>query len=80
MKGPYNTAIFADAATQIGRVLILAGALSLVACGGDDDSSAAESDKDHFLKGKTETIDKAREAERMIRDAAEEQRKALQRQ
>ena len=80
MKGPYKTAIFTDAAAQIGKALILAGALSLVACGGDDDSSAAEPGKDHFLKEKTETIDKAREAEQMMRDAAEKQRKALERQ
>jgi len=81
MKGPYNTAIFTDAASLVAKVLILAGVLGMAACSGEGDGgSASDSGKDHFLKEKTEAIDKAREVEQLIRDAAEEQRKAIQRQ
>ena len=81
MKGPKNNEIFSGAASSVAKALILVSALGVAACsGGDDDSSAAEPGKDHFLKEKTETIDKAREVEQTMRDAAEKQRKALERQ
>lgn len=50
-------------------LLVLAGALVLAGCSGDDES-ASKDDKDHVWKEQTKTIDKARDVGRQLQDAA----------
>lgn len=47
--------------------------LFLVGCSGDE-----EEKKDHVFEEKTRTIDKAREVEGILKDAAEKQKKAAE--
>jgi hypothetical protein len=47
----------------------------LAGCSGDDDSAK---NKDHVFKETTQTIDRAREVEGILKDAAEKQKKAAE--
>ena len=65
---------------QILRALLSAFAgsvltLTLSGCSGDDESAKKE---DHVFKETTRTIDKAREVEGILKEAAEKQKKAAQ--
>lgn len=52
--------------------VIAALALAVSACSGDDE------DKAHVFKEKTQAIDKAREVEGILKDAAQKQKKAAE--
>ena len=49
--------------------------LTLTGCSGDDESAKKQ---DHVFKETTRTIDKAREVEGILKEAAEKQKKAAQ--
>ncbi len=49
--------------------------LVLTGCSGDDESAK---EQDHVFKEMTQTIDRAREVEGILKDAAEKQKKAAE--
>ncbi len=67
---------------MIKTVIILAAALmSFSACSGDEQgSSENKGSGDHVWKEQTQTIDKAKEVEGLLQDAAEKQRQAIETQ
>ena len=62
--------------------IFLAMALMLVSACSDDEQGSSERklSGDHVWKEQTETIDKAKEAERLLQDVAEKQRQAIEAQ
>jgi hypothetical protein len=59
---------------SLGRhIAIFVLGLFIAGCSGDE-----EEKKDHVFKEKTRTIDKAREVEGILKDAAEKQKKAAE--
>jgi len=62
--------------------IFLATALMLVSACSDDEQGSSERklSGDHVWKEQTETIDKAKEAERLLQDVAEKQRQAIEAQ
>lgn len=54
-------------------ITITALGVSIAGCSGDE-----EEKRDHVFKEKTRTIDKAREVEGILKDAAEAQKKAAE--
>lgn len=63
-------------------LLLLISCSTFTACSGEGDSNSknASTEKDHVWKEQTDTINKAKEVEGMIMDAAEETRKAIEQQ
>ncbi len=67
---------------MIKKIIILATALMLVSACSDDEQGSSE-DKgsgDHVWKEQTQTIDKAKEVEGLLQNAADQQRKAIDNQ
>ncbi len=60
-------------------VMLLVSCLFFVACS-DENNSTSEAKKDHVWKEQTDAIDKAKEAEKMIMDSAENTRKVIEEQ
>ena len=60
---------------MINRTLLLIAIFGLSACSGEDQEAASE---DHVFKEMTETIDKAREVENLLQDAAKKQKAATE--
>ena len=62
--------------------IFLATVLVLVSACSDDEPESSERtlSGDHVWKEQTQTIDKAKEAERLLQDVAEKQRKAIDEQ
>jgi hypothetical protein len=73
-----TSALYLDYGVRIMNALIrplLGGCfLLLVAC------SAGESPENHVWKAQTDALEEAREVEQMLQDAAEEKRRAMERQ
>ncbi|MEE8234233.1 MAG: hypothetical protein V3R41_06105 [Gammaproteobacteria bacterium] len=62
--------------------IFLATALVLVSACSDDEQGSSERklSGDHIWKEQTETIDKAKEVEKLLQDVAEKQRQAIETQ
>jgi len=54
--------------------------MSLVACSEQTSSEKTTTEKEHFLSEKLETIKKAKAVEKMIQDAATQQRRNIEEQ
>lgn len=61
------------------RTLLCCSVLLLGACSLDSDDESEEPD-DHAWKAQTDALDKARNVEQRLQDAAKEKRRALERQ
>jgi len=60
------------------RLMLLISVLLIVGCSGDDDGAGQkQAPTKHLLQGQVETIDKAREVEKMLQQSHEAQRQAL---
>ncbi len=63
------------------KIFVLLISCSLfVACSGEDSSDSKEAKKDHVWKEQTDTINKAKEVEGILLDAAENTRKTMEEQ
>jgi outer membrane biogenesis lipoprotein LolB len=60
--------------------LLLISGLMLIACSDESSSVSTETKKDHVWKEQTDTINKAKEVEGMLLDAAENTRKTIEEQ
>lgn len=60
--------------------LLLVTCTLFTACSDDNDSSTVEAKKDHVWKTQTDAIDKAKEVEALVIDAAENTRKTIEAQ
>jgi outer membrane biogenesis lipoprotein LolB len=58
--------------------LLLISCLMFVAC--SDEGSSAEEKKDHVWKSQTDSIDKAKEAQNMLKESTEKTLNALEQQ
>lgn len=63
----------------IKTILFLVSCLMVSACS-DESNSSAKVEKDHVWKEQTDTINKAKEVEGMMMDAAENTRKTIESQ
>jgi|GEM_PF-4404711 len=66
------------------RPLLLTPLLLIAACSDKQDDSktspAQQSGNEHFLKDKTQALDKARQVEKLLQVETEKQRKAIEKQ
>ena len=67
---------------MIKKIILLVGILFLISACSDDESATPEKklNGDHVWKEQTQTIDRAKEVEGMLQDAADEQRKVIDEQ
>ena len=61
----------------LNTLILLASVLFITACSENSDGKASD---DHVWKEQTDTIDKAKEVEGLLQDAAEQQRKIIDEQ
>jgi len=62
------------------RLMLITFSFLLMSCSGDDAGSSGTGSGDHVWKDQVETMDRAREAEQKMLDAAEAQRQAIEEQ
>lgn len=60
--------------------LILCGSVMLFAACSAGDEEESSDDADHVWKAQTDALEKARQVEQLLQDAAEEKRRAMERQ
>ncbi len=67
---------------MIKKIILLGTVLFLISACSDDESAKPEKklSGDHVWKEQTQTIDRAKEVEGMLQDAADEQRKVIDEQ
>jgi outer membrane biogenesis lipoprotein LolB len=59
-------------------LIIVFSTLLLTACTDDEGKDASNTRRDHVWKDQTDTIDKAKEVEGMLKDSADLQRKMIE--
>lgn len=63
----------------IKAIILLSSCLFLIACS-DENNSSSDAEKDHVWKEQTDAINKAKEVESMVMDAAENTRNVIEEQ